>query len=370
MPSSTARNLPDGKDSPVYTILPRNIYKILCYSLAVRDRIIEKRKMFARKNSKVMKKQIFVLLALSSLLFSSCGYRENPEPPITQSHHEERELVSTYVYADASYELYSDQTARLVELPLDFDKTSFTIPPTVRTKYQVTEIADHVFRSSTVREVHLSSHITAIGDGAFRDSDLESIVLPDTLTVLGNEVFSGCTHLQSIYFSGSLTSIGASCFYGCSSLKELVLPAGLTSIGEEAFAACTSLETVEFPSALSKIASFAFYQSGTPQLEFKIPASVKEIGVSAFGETAWLTAQTEELVLVGDGVLIRYNGSNQTIFLPGTVHYISNAFDGTPVKTISVPDSVQGIAEGAFENSSVTDFNYNPANATLRGILK
>lgn len=56
------------------------------------------------------------------------------------------------------------------------------------------------------------------------------------------------------------------------------------SIGERAFANCSSLTEVEFPwdGQLEDIQSYAFYNSGISE-EIMIPASVKTIGESAFG---------------------------------------------------------------------------------------
>jgi hypothetical protein len=46
--------------------------------------------------------------------------------------------------------------------------------------------------------------------------------------------------------------------------------------------------------------------------EVTIPHSVKRIGLNAFAGTPWIERQTDEFVVVGDGVLIRYNGTGRT----------------------------------------------------------
>lgn len=143
--------------------------------------------------------------------------------------------------------------------------------------------------------------------------------------------------------------------------KELVLPCEIggipvTEIGDSAFQDHDTLESVIFPDTLEKIGQYAF--AGCINLtDVSIPASVSWIGSSAFGGAwfsysgiPWLAAQTDEFVIVGNGVLIKYNGDKyEDVVIPEGVHMITDVFAGKhALKSVILPDSLYVIGESAF----------------------
>lgn len=65
--------------------------------------------------------------------------------------------------------------------------------------------------------------------------------------------------------------------------------------------------------------------------------------------TPWMDSQTDEFVIVGDGVLLGYNGSDTDVVIPNGVKYIGDAFrDYIPLHTVTIPDSVTIIGALAF----------------------
>ncbi len=93
--------------------------------------------------------------------------------------------------------------------------------------------------------------------------------------------------------------------------------------------------------------------------EINLPDTVKKIGYSAFFNTPWFDNLTDEFSIVGDGVLIKYNGQGGDVTVPDTVKYISNAFAGNNrITGITVSNSVVGICDYAFYSCmSVTTFS-------------
>lgn len=299
-----------------------------------------------------MKKMLWLLL-VPMLMLSAC-VKESPEPiyepePVAK---EDRKLLRTTEIAGIYYALYNDNTCEIVEAdPELYDTASMTLP-TYCDKYTVIAIGDEVFSGASFTHVTLPIYLESIGKRAFEHSQITEIAFPDSLTLLGEEAFSGCVRLEKITFGGGLREIPTGAFYGCRSLKELAVPEGIASLGEEAFGDLIALEKVSLPSSLREIGSYAFWHCGGEDLTFSVPEGVEKIGAGAFRDTAWFKAQTEEFVTVGKGVLIRYNGSEESVTLPDSVRFLSDAFTGTPVRTLTLPDACE-TAEGALEESQV-----------------
>ena len=89
-----------------------------------------------------------------------------------------------------------------------------------------------------------------------------------------------------------------------SALQEIVIPDGVTSIGYAAFYHCDQLKKVE------------------------IPDSVTEIKEHAFENTPWLNDFMEngsqDFLIVGDGVLLAYRGTEKQITLPDEVKTVAD----------------------------------------------
>lgn len=198
------------------------------------------------------------------------------------------------------------------------------------------------------------------------DDTATTVEIPDEIdgiavTQIRYSAFYACENLTSITIPGSITEIQSSAFSSCASLKEVVIPNGITEIADYAFSYCTSLTSVSIPDSVTAIGYYAF--SGCTSLtDIKIPDSVKEIGNYAFQDVPWMNEQTEEFVVLGDGVFYAYNGTAQKITLPETVKALSqNAFHVTylsdteemevsvPFQEITLSDNVERIDLTWFE---------------------
>ncbi len=131
---------------------------------------------------------------------------------------------------------------------------------------------------------------------------------------------------------------------------DVVIPDGVITIDTEAFSNCSDLVNVTIPDSVTDIGFFAFFYC-TSLTSVTIPNSVTAIGWSAFSGTPWLDNQTDEFVIIGDGVLLDYNGSGGDVVIPSNVKYISDAFVGcSSLTSITIPDSVTIIGGYAFCN--------------------
>lgn len=230
----------------------------------------------------------------------------------------------------------------------------------------ITMIGEMCFAGDvTLKKVVLPDGVTTIGSGAFSGcTELSEIVLPDTVKTLGAYAFYGCASIEAIELPTSLYVIGSSCFYGCTSLEKINVSESVEKINHDAFAYCISLETASFPSTLEEIDYNAFYAcTSLTELDFSacrrlktigasafagcsmlkkavlpeklktisdnafyecsalssvtVPSTVSSIGPYAFNYTPWYAENTDDYLIVGDGVLIKCNVKPKQIDLSG-----------------------------------------------------
>lgn len=139
----------------------------------------------------------------------------------------------------------------------------------------------------------------------------ESVVVPDEIegrpvVALEDSIFYQNQQIKSLKLGKNVERIGMRCFAGCSFLKDVTLNKKVWSIGAYAF-------------------------SGTP----------------------WHSSLTDEFVIVGDGVLLKYNGDAVGIEIPDTVRHISDAFTMKNIVSVTMGDSVKTIGEFAFAYASL-----------------
>lgn len=223
--------------------------------------------------------------------------------------------------------------------------------------------------------------------------EFEEVVVPSTITYNGN--------------SYAVTSIGEGAFFGCSNLKKIVLPPSIESIKENAFNSCHSLTQLTIPEGVTTIESCAFHNSGimdnpsylkdgaiyidnclirvldTTQGVFAINADTRLIAASAFAGSksinsvtipknvqhigAYIFAQCTALesIVVEEGNPI-YNSQNncnaiietasntliagcKNTLIPTDIISIGPyAFLGLDIQSITLPNNVIHIEEGAF----------------------
>ncbi len=102
---------------------------------------------------------------------------------------------------------------------------------------------------------------------------------------------------------------------------------GITYIGPFAFAR-TNITKAELPEGLKAIGEGAFYHCDRLS-EVSIPSTVNAVGANAFSNTPWLEAWKQDpasgdFLIVGDGVLIAYKGTETSPELPAEVKTVAD----------------------------------------------
>ncbi len=183
--------------------------------------------------------------------------------------------------------------------------------------------------------------VTVLDKGCMEyNQNIREVVLPDSIEVIGADAFSMCKKLDRINFAQNLKRIETGAFIG-STLTEADLPEGLEEIGAAAFAGCEKLEAVSIPEGIKSIQIKTFRNCKSLKA-IEIPDSVEEIGQFAFDETPWFENSTEDFLIVGDGVLIKYNGKEKVVEIPdGVKCVVSHVFyKNETVEKIIYPESV------------------------------
>lgn len=135
--------------------------------------------------------------------------------------------------------------------------------------------------------------------------------------------------------------------------NTLIIPSSLdgctiVGIGAGAFAENETLTWVTLPSSLETIDEYAFaYCSVLSRID--IGTKLWSVGAAAFTGTPWLTSITDEFAIIGDGVLLKYQGRGGCVKIPSGVKYIADAFTmNSDVIDIAMPDSLRFIGDSAF----------------------
>ena len=218
-------------------------------------------------------------------------------------------------------------------------------------------------------DVTVPAHITAIGNEAFADNTkVQSVRLNDTVRVIGDRAFCGCSSLYSVTQGDNITEVGDLAFYGTPYLDNsgdkyvmlgsvllwyngtsdsVTIPSRCTSVASYAFARCEYLKSFTAYDGLTNIGTGAFY--GCSKLEsVNLPSTLSAVGAYAFDGTPYLK-NAGEYAVAGDGVLLRYQGSDTEIELPDTIKRIaSHAFVSSKLRSVTIPESVYAIDAYAF----------------------
>lgn len=189
-----------------------------------------------------------------------------------------------------------------------------------------------------------------VTDGSTLSGSQESV----TLAAVADYAYYNQTDLASYDFSAEepVEVIGQLAF-ARSGLTRAALPEGLRTVSYGAFYHCDQLTDVTIPSTVTNVEAYAFEH--TPWLE------------------NWRNSPgTGDYLIVGDGVLISYKGTDAAIVIPDGVKYIASGVfrDHHELTSVTFPAGLKSIGSYAFagcdqltEKTGLTDTVYQDTTA-------
>ncbi len=228
---------------------------------------------------------------------------------------------------------------------------------------------EYAFAGCTALESVDISNLHSAGTGVFLDCTALTSVTTDYYTSLGESMFEGCTALSGkVVINTPVIAAGA--FAGCVSLSEVDFGGGSSreltfNIGAQAFDGCENLEKVTFGKhGLSALGDMAFANC-KKLTNIQLPAGDIRFGDRVFYNTPIKLGDTGTLVTDEYGAL--YSGDKLVLapkiitadfaFKAGVTEIGEHAFTDSVlsgVTSITVPETVTKIAEGAFAHLQAT----------------
>ena len=161
---------------------------------------------------------------------------------------------------------------------------------------------------------------------------------------IDTNAFMHCVGLTSVVLPTELERICPEAFYGCSSLTSVTWSNRLCWIGEWAFAGCSGLRLLTIPSHVAIIEEYAF--SGIPHIEYHgtatgAPWGAKYMNRHISGDFVYATTAKDTLLL--------YTGAGANVSIPSSVEVIADeAFRNSGITAIALSNSVMTIGDYAF----------------------
>lgn len=192
----------------------------------------------------------------------------------------------------------------------------------------------------------------------YAPEDIEHYVIKDGTQVICDCAFGRCENLSSITIPEGVSVIGSYSFGACEKLESIQLPKTTREISERAFE-WTGIESIEIPDNVIYIGERAFCECES-LASIKIGKNVSEIrneilvwnknltSIEVDPENQWFDSRNNCNAII-ETKTNRLIACCNCTEIPDSVSSIGkSAFWGTKLKTITIPGSVETIAESAF----------------------
>ncbi len=158
-------------------------------------------------------------------------------------------------------------------------------------------------------------------------------------------------------FTEAGNKIAMQAYYANKKLTSHDIPEYITEIGDFSFAR-SGLTSVTVPEGVTRIGYGAFYHCDDLS-DVSIPSTVTDIEGYAFANTPYISnfksnVSGGDYLIVGDGILLAYGGSDTVVTIPEGVKKIAPGtfMDNKKITSVSLPSSLNEVGEDAFRGCS------------------
>ena len=279
---------------------------------------------------------------------------------------------------------------------------------------KVESIGSYAFAECrNIAEINIPDSVTELGRNAFAAGNASypsypmgatKLSIGSGLKTIPENAFSNCVYLTKVTVPNTVETIGASAFKGCNKLSEITLPfvgKSRSATGyESAFGYIFDYKTDSsssdiYATGYSVGDIYTCSNSGNRYVTsvkggyigyscyyiYSVPSSIKTVNITdasrivggafanctyinkivlndgitfigdyAFQNNPWYKSLTDEFVIDGDNVLIKYNGTKSNVVIPDTVKHIAGGVfkNNTKISAITLPDELLSIEENTF----------------------
>lgn len=325
-----------------------------------------------------MKRRILPSIICAIFLFSLCGCKNEPEPPVDdpasandnirvmpiEEPKPEWEYSENVLDDGISIKAYNGNDV-VVEIPAEIDGKPVTrlasffeiknnVSTTLKFPASVEDIPSHGIGENLTEFI--------VDEGNERYFSRNGCIFQKSYK--GNDAFAKCPQGRSGEFEmpNGVDRILSGAFNDCAKITAVKLPEGVDYIGSMAFYNCTALKSINLPESLTNIDAYSFM--GCTSLEtLEIPETVSAIGMHAFDGTPFLKKLIEQdpLVVI-NGILVDGTALKGEVVIPDTVNKIANeAFtpslesENTELTKVTLPESLTKIDYNAFADCTALE---------------
>ena len=252
-----------------------------------------------------------------------------------------------------------------------------------------------------ITAIDWGNNIKEIGSRAFyKCSGLKEVSIPDTVTYIGAYSFYSCTGMNKLYIGEAVKDLGSCPFESCSSLREVLYNAKSSEISRTetsvfggfstVFLFCpiykiefgnsvecipmqlcskiTSLSEVVISENVKTIRPRAFNRcknlkvvnyKGKPEQWSQISFGTETANPVYYSENLWINGKLLTDLTLSDDIsgishdsFVRCKDLVNVTLEDGITSIEANAFKGSGIKRILLPDSINNIGDGAIPNET------------------
>lgn len=255
--------------------------------------------------------------------------------------------------------------------------TSILLPSGIR------EIGSYAFYSIGATQFYVPDNVVSIGENAFLSSKLQTLSMPSSVEKIGQEAFRNSASLSAITLRGNNTTVipvGANAFTGTAAASgKLTVPSGTKS----AYSAANQWKTFgTIAEAYPNVNGLYYELNEDQQTAALAPDQSKEQNAQAARSSVRGASLTDNGNDVGTD-MSEYNQSIPSLVIPSQIYFEgknytvtsvlpeafsscsslstlvfsqktasvgNNAFDGTSIERIELPENLTTLSSGTFAN--------------------